>query len=210
MIKIFIADDHILIREGLKKLFKSEIDMEVVGDSEDPFEAIDFVSKNDVDILILDINLPNKSGLEVLKELKIFKPEIKTLMLSMHPEDRYAIRCLKAGAWGYISKDSDLEIIINAVHKISQGRKYVSERLAEQMALEVDMISQKKLHKSLSDRELEVLLLFVNGKGQTDIAEQLNLSISTINTYRSRIFQKLNIKSIAELTRYAIENKLIE
>jgi DNA-binding NarL/FixJ family response regulator len=184
--------------------------MEVVGDSEDPFEAIDFVSKNDVDILILDINLPNKSGLEVLKELKIFKPEIKTLMLSMHPEDRYAIRCLKAGAWGYISKDSDLEIIINAVHKISQGRKYVSERLAEQMALEVDMISQKKLHKSLSDRELEVLLLFVNGKGQTDIAEQLNLSISTINTYRSRIFQKLNIKSIAELTRYAIENKLIE
>lgn len=210
MIKIFIADDHILIREGLKKLFKSEIDMEVVGDSEDPFEVIEFVSKNDVDVLILDINLPNKSGLEVLKELKIVKPAIKTLMLSMHPEDRYAIRCLKAGAWGYISKDSDLEIIIKAVHKISQGRKYVSENLAEQMALEVDNLSQKESYKSLSDRELEVLLLFVNGKGQTDIAEQLNLSISTINTYRSRIFQKLNLKSIAELTRYAVENKLIE
>lgn len=210
MIKIFIADDHILIREGLKKLFKSEIDMEVVGDSEDPFEVIDFVSKNDVDILILDINLPNKSGLEVLKELKIVKPEIKTLMLSMHPEDRYAIRCLKAGAWGYISKDSDLEIIIKAVHKISQGRKYVSENLAEQMALEVNNLSQKEVYKSLSDRELEVLLLFVNGKGQTEIAEKLNLSISTVNTYRSRIFQKLNLKSIAELTRYAIENNLIE
>lgn len=210
MIKIFIADDHILIREGLKKLFKSEIDMEVVGDSEDPFEVIDFVSKNDVDILILDINLPNKSGLEVLKELKIVKPEIKTLMLSMHPEDRYAIRCLKAGAWGYISKDSDLEIIIKAVHKISQGRKYVSENLAEQMALEVNNLSQKEVYKSLSDRELEVLLLFVNGKGQTEISEKLNLSISTVNTYRSRIFQKLNLKSIAELTRYAIENNLIE
>jgi len=210
MIKLFIADDHILIRKGLKDIFKDEMDLKVVGDSDNPFDTIKFIQKNEVDILILDINLPGKNGIDVLKDVKALKPEIKVLMLSMYPEERYAIRCLKAGAAGYIAKDNNIENILIAIQKISQGRKYISQHLAEQIAYELDITSKKQIHEQLSDREFEVFLLLVNGKGQTEIANKLNLSISTINTYRRRILQKLNLKSIAELTRYALENKLLE
>lgn len=210
MIKLIIADDHMLIREGIKKLASNEVDIEIVAETDNPFEINTLLEKNDFDILLLDLNFPEKSGLDVLKDLKLIMPELKTLILSMHPEERYAIRALKAGASGYISKDSEPENIIKAIRKIATGRKYISPELSDQLLNELNDDSNKSLHETLSDREFQVMQLIAEGKSQTNIAEQLFLSISTVNTYRSRILEKLKLKSTSDLIHYAIENKLID
>lgn len=210
MIKVFIADDHALIREGFKRILKEEKDIEIMGESGDPFEINQKIEQLKIDVLILDINLPGKSGLDVLKEIKIQKPDQQILILSMHPEDRFAVRSLKAGAAGYLSKDSAPMELVQAIRKIAGGRKYISSNLAEKLAGELDTRLAKPAHEVLSDREFQIMNLIALGKPQNLIAEELSLSISTVNTYRSRVLEKLNLTSNAELIHYAIDNKLID
>lgn len=208
-LKIFISDDHILIREGLKKLLQYETDLKIVGEADNPDETIRFITNNNVDILILDINLPGMSGLDILKQLKLFKPELNVLILSMYPEEQFAERTLKAGASGYLTKETATDELIKAIRKVAKGGKYISPQLVEKLIFKKD--SEHELpHESLSDREFQVLKLMALGKAQIDIAANLNLSTSTINTYRSRILQKLGLKTNAELIHYALQNKLID
>lgn len=208
-LKIFIADDHLLIREGLKKLLHYEADLKIVGESDNPDDTIKFVTENDVDILILDINLPGKSGLDILKQLKMFKPDLHVLILSMYPEEQFAERTLKAGASGYLTKETATDDLIKAIRKVAKGGKYISSQLAEKLIFKKDT-EYEYPHESLSDREFQVLKLMAKGKSQIDIANELNLSTSTINTYRSRILQKLELKTNAELIHYALQNNLID
>lgn len=208
-LKIFIADDHSLIREGLKKLLLYETDLKIVGEADNPDDTVSFIINNEVDIVILDINLPGKSGLEILKPLKMLKPNLHVLILSMYPEDQFAERSIKAGASGYLTKDAAPEELIKAIRKVARGGKYISEHLAEKIIFKKEPGSEFS-HESLSDREFQVLKLMAIGKAQVDIAAELNLSTSTVNTYRSRVLEKLGLKSNAELIHYALEHKLID
>jgi DNA-binding NarL/FixJ family response regulator len=210
MIKIFLADDHILIREGLKRLINIEPDIRVIGESADPVEILRATKEGDYDILILDITLPQKSGLEILKEVKAMNPDAKVLILSMHPEERFAIRSLKAGAYGYLTKESAGDDIILAIKKIASGRRYLSENLAEKLAGGLELAKNKLPHEILSDREFEILRYIAQGKALTEIGEELNISVSTVGTYRSRILDKLKLSNNAELILYVLENHLID
>ncbi|MBK6681095.1 MAG: response regulator transcription factor [Ignavibacteriales bacterium] len=210
MIKIFLADDHILIREGLKRLINIEPDIRVIGESADPGEILKATKDGDYDILILDITLPQKSGLEILKEVKLMDPDAKVLILSMHPEERFAIRSLKAGAYGYLTKESAGDDIILAIKKIASGRRYLSESLAEKLAGGLELAKNKLPHEILSDREFEILRYIAQGKALTEIGEVLNISVSTVGTYRSRILDKLKLSNNAELILYVLENHLID
>ncbi|MFZ6034265.1 MULTISPECIES: response regulator [Melioribacter] len=211
MLTIYIADDHSLIREGIKNLIKHESDMKVVGETGNPLDIIDDVMKLKPDLIILDLSMPGRSGLDVLKDIKTLLPESKILVMTMMPEDQFAKRTLKAGASGYITKDSAVDEIINAIRKISSGRKYISQTLAEKLAedLEENKADKEPL-ELLSDREMLILKLISTGKSQTDIARDLNLSVSTVNTYRSRILEKLDLKSTADLIRFAIQHNINE
>lgn len=210
MINIIIADDHKLIRDGLRKLIENEIDLKITAETDNPFEISRLLENFKCDILLLDLQFPNKSGLDVLKDLKIQKPDLKVLILSMHPEERYAIRSLKSGASGYISKDDDPMLVIKAVRKIHDGRKYISPQVSEQLINDLGSDSNKPMHEYLSDREFQVFILIAKGKSQTNIANELSLSVSTINTYRGRILDKLKLKTTSDLILYGIENKLID
>jgi len=210
MINVFITDDHSLIREGLKKLFKDEMDIKVAGEAGNAKDTLEFVLKNNLDILVLDINLPDKSGLDLLKELKDFKPELRVLILSMHPEDRFAMRVLRAGAYGYVTKESAGEELVKAVRKIYNGGKYVSAALAEKLVIEIQSGSDKPVHEMLSDREFQVFQMIAAGKTLAEIADSLSLAVTTISTYRARILEKLNLHSNAELIHYAITNKQLD
>lgn len=211
MLTIYIADDHSLIREGIKNLIKHESDMKVIGETGNPLDIIDDVMKLKPDLIILDLSMPGRSGLDVLKDIKTLLPESKILVMTMMPEDQFAKRTLKAGASGYITKDSAVDEIINAIRKISSGRKYISQTLAEKLAedLEENKADKEPL-ELLSDREMLILKLISTGKSQTDIARDLNLSVSTVNTYRSRILEKLDLKSTADLIRFAIQHNINE
>lgn len=182
MIKILLVDDHQMIREGVKKILKSEPDIKILGEAKNGVEAIDFVSKNEIDLVVLDITLPGQSGIDIMKSLLKIKSKIKILIFSMHPEDRFAVRALKSGAHGYLTKDSGAEQLVNAIRKIINGNKYISETLAEQLALEIYEEKFKELHEYLSDREFEVFLMISRGKKVSNIADQLNISIPTVNT----------------------------
>lgn len=210
MINIFIADDHTLIREGIKKLLAQEIDIKLVGETSNPFEVVDQIIKSKCDILILDLSMPGKNGLDVLKEIKAQVPHVKVLIMTMLPEDQFAKRTLKAGASGYITKDRAGEELITAIRRVANGRKYVSQSLAELLVDDLDGTSHKSPHEILSDREFQILKMMANGKSQTAIADELSISISTVNTYRGRIFEKLNLHSNAELIHFAFQNNLNE
>lgn len=212
MINILIADDHPLVREGLKKVVdQSTIDIKVVGEASDAHELMDKLREITPDIVILDIAMPGKSGLDVLKEIKEFYPDLPVLMLSMHPEDRFAIRSLKAGASGYLTKSSISDQMVNAIRKIVvQKKKYISPNVAEQLADRVDLNNNKPLHESLSDREYQILCMIASGKKVNEIAEELSISIQTVHTYRSRIKDKMKLSTNVEITRYALENNLID
>ena len=210
MIKVFITDDHLLIREGFKKLLKDEMDIEVAGEAGNANDAMDFLLKNNVDVLILDINLPDKSGLDLLKELKEFKPDLRVLILSMHPEDRFAMRVLRAGAYGYVTKESAGEELVKAIRKVHSGGKYVSATLAEKLVFEIQSGSDKPVHEILSDREFQVFQMIASGKTLAEIADSLSLAVTTVSTYRARILEKLNLHSNAELIHYAITNNLLD
>lgn len=209
-IKIIIADDHSFLRMGIKKTISDEVDLKIVGEASNAADAIEVIKSTDADVAIIDISMPGKSGLDILKDLKALKLKIKVLILSMHPEDRFAIRALKSGAAGYLTKESAPDELVKAIRTILTGRKYVSSELAEKLA---DMLSgdtDKQPHEQLSDREYEVFIMIASGTKPQDIAEKLSISVHTVNTYRARILEKMAIGSNVELTHYAMHNKLID
>jgi two-component system, NarL family, invasion response regulator UvrY len=207
MIKILIADDHPLIREGLLRILKSAPEMTVVAQASSADEAMEHVQKLEIDIVLLDISLPGRSGLEILGEIRTLFPKLPVLVISMYPEERYAVQALKKGASGYLTKEGAADQLIQAIRKVLQGRKYVSAVLAEKLARNL-LGDSERSHEKLSDRELEVFRLISVGRTIRQISEELSLSMSTINTYRARILEKMNMKSDAELIRYAIQNDI--
>lgn len=210
MINVFIADDHALIREGIKNLLNPLSDIKLVGETANPYEVVGLIKKTKCDVLILDLSMPGKDGLDVLKEIKSIYPETKILIMTMLPEDQFAKRTLKAGASGYLTKESAPDELITAIRRIASGRKYVSQSLAERLAQDLDDASQKPIQELLSDREFQVMKMIASGKSQTKIASELSISISTVNTYRSRILEKLNLTSNAELIHFVYQNNLIK
>lgn len=212
IIKVIVTDDHSLVREGLKKIVsQGSIDIRVVNETSTAAELLELLSRELPDIVILDITLPGRNGLDVLKEIKDLYPKLPVLILSMHPEDRFATRAIKAGAAGYLTKSGIADELIKAIRVIvTQNKRYISPLVAEQLAQQMDMNSEKLLHEKLSDREYQVLCMIASGKKISKIAEELSLSVQTIHTYRSRIKEKMNMNSNVELTRYAIQNELID
>ncbi len=210
MINILIADDHAIVRQGLKQIIADQTDMRVGGEADNGIAALELLRKQNWDIAVIDISMPGRGGLDILKEIKSERPKLPLLVLSMHPEDQYALRALKAGAAGYITKESAPEELVTAIRKILSGRKYVSQSLAEKMADEIVGGSEKPLHEQLSNRELQVLCMIASGKTVSEIGKELSLSVKTISTYRARILEKMNMKNNAELTHYAITSKLVE
>jgi two-component system, NarL family, invasion response regulator UvrY len=210
MTKVFIADDHALIREGLKKILREESDMSVVGEAQTAVEVLDRIVSSGCDILVLDLGLPDRPGLEVLREVKKVLPHLCVLVLSMLPEDRFALRTLKAGADGYLSKESAAAELVVAIRRIAGGRKYVSQEISQDLLEKVRGDAPLMSHEALSDREFQILRLIGSGISASEIADRLNLSSSTVNTHRAHILEKMNLRTNAELMRYAIENKLIE
>ena len=209
MLRILIADDHAIIRKGLKQILLEAYPSAIIEEVREAEAAINKTITNEWDILICDLSMPGRSGLDVLQHVKQNLLKLPVLILSIHPEEQYAIRALKAGAAGYLSKDAATEELVKAVQRILQGRKYISSSLAEIMASELDQDTSKQPHELLSDREFHVFKLIADGKSVSEIAEQLSLSITTVSTYRSRILEKMEIKNNADMTRYALENKLI-
>ncbi|MBI4495929.1 MAG: response regulator transcription factor [Deltaproteobacteria bacterium] len=209
-IKILIADDHPIVRQGLKHILAEESDMAIEGEAYNSQGVLELIRKEKGDILILDITLPGRGGLEVLREIKRGTPKLPVLILSMHPEEQYGVRALKAGAAGYLSKESVPEKLVEAVRTILSGRKYISPVLAEKLAWEFERDSSSPLHEGLSDREYQILCLIASGRTLTEIARELCLSVKTISTYRARILNKMKMKNNAELTHYAIRNRLID
>jgi len=210
MIRVLIADDHSLIREGFKKIISREVDLKVVGEAQNSNEVLQFLSRNECDVIVLDISMPEKSGLDLLSELGEYYGRIAVLILSMHPEERFAIRALKAGASGYITKERAPEELVQAIRKIYKGGKYITSTLAEKLAMNIGRDAEKLPHERLSNREFQVFLSLAMGKPVAEIAKELFLSQSTINTYRARIFDKMNMNNHSELIHYAIRNKLID
>jgi DNA-binding NarL/FixJ family response regulator len=208
--KILIVDDHELIREGLKKVLVKHTEMSVVGEACDSIELHDQLKRLQVDIIIMDISLPGRSGLDLVNDLKKSYPEIKVLILSMHPEERFAIRALKAGAAGYLTKQSAAQELVKAIKRVMNGGKYISPALAEQLALEIESPSDKPAHELLSNREFEIMRMIGFGKSVSEIGEELSLSVNTVTSYRARIMEKMKMKTNAELIRYAIQHQLVE
>lgn len=209
MIKIFITDDHPLIREGIRNILREDPDMDVVGEAGNAFEVQKLIKSQQVDILLLDLSMPDKNGLELLKDLKYTHPNLPVLILSMYSEDQFAIRALKGGASGYITKESATDELIKAIRKIIAGHKYISAELAEKLAAEL-VSGNKEPHETLSDREFQVFRYIASGKRVCEISKELSLSERTIHTYRARIFQKMNMNSEAQLIHYAIQKDLID
>ncbi|WP_019141150.1 response regulator [Noviherbaspirillum massiliense] len=210
-IKILIADDHAIVREGLKQILADTKDIVVAGHAENGADAIKLARKGDCNVLLLDISMPDRSGIEVLKQVKKDVPKMAVLMLSMHREDQYAIRSLKAGAAGYLNKQSAPNELVDAIRQVASGRKYVTPALAQELANQVsDERLEKPPHETLSDREYQTLIMIASGKTVSDIAAELSLSVKTISMYRSRLLQKMKLRHNAELTHYAIKNQLVE
>lgn len=210
MIKILIADDHAIVREGLKQIVAEESDMKVTGEAANSNELFELLDKDSWEIVVLDINMPGKSGLEALKEMKTRNIKVPVLILSMFSEDQYGLRAIKAGAAGYLKKVSAPTELVSAIRKIVDGGKYISPTLAEKLADSVDVNNKKALHQNLSDREYQIMCFISLGKSAEEIAEELAISIHTVYSYRNRILEKMHLKSNVELTQYAIQNKLIE
>jgi DNA-binding NarL/FixJ family response regulator len=207
--KILITDDHAVVRQGLKQILLEEFTRAEFGEATNAQEAIERVWKENWDVVVLDITMPGRSGLEVLKEIKKSKPKLPVLVLSMHPEDQFAIRLLKIGASGYMTKESAPNELVGAVRKVIAGGRYVSPALAEKMASYLTIDVHTPPHERLSDREFLVLRLIASGKTPTAIAKELALSVKTISTYRMRILEKMSMANNAELTHYAIQNRLV-
>ena len=209
MIKVFIVDDHEIIRRSLKMVLKDASDLLVVGEAQDGKEALEIIPDTDIDVLLLDMNMPGKCGIELLTDLKKLKPEMHIIVLTIHPEDRFALKTLKAGASGYLCKDTALEELVSAIQKVHNKGRYISATLAEQLAFDLVPEHNDNNTSVLNEREQYVLIKIASGEKIKDIAYDMNLSISTIFTYRMKIFEKLKLCNNVELTHYAIENKLV-
>ena len=210
MIRVLIADDHAVVRQGLKQILGDTPEMVVAGEATNGQEVLDKVRAEAWDIVVLDISMPDRSGLDILKELQSERPKLPVLVLSMYSEDQFAVRVLKAGARGYLTKDSAPDELVKAIRKVVSGGTYVSAFLAEKLAFEIGTDSSKLPHEALSDREFQVLRLIAAGKSVKEIAAELYLSVKTVSTYRSRLLQKMNLETNAELIHYAIQNRLID
>ena len=209
MLKILIADDHAIVRQGLKQIVTETPDMVVAGEANNGQELLNKIKESDYDVVVLDITMPGRDGMDVLKQLRSEKPELPVLMLSIHPEEQYALRALRAGAAGYLTKESAPDELVVAIQKVSRGGKYISSSLAEKLAFELEVGREQAPHETLSDREYHVMCLIASGKTVMEIAQELSLSEKTISTYRSRILEKMKMKNNAELTYYAIKNQLV-
>jgi DNA-binding NarL/FixJ family response regulator len=210
MIRALIADDHAVVRQGLKQILGDTPEMLVAGEAANGQEVLDKVRAETWDVVVLDISMPDRSGLDILKQLRSERPNLPVLVLSMHSEDQYAMRVLKAGASGYLTKDSAADELVKAIRKVVSGGRYVSSFLAEKLALEIGADSNKLPHETLSDREFQVLRMIAAGKSVAEIAAELYLSPKTVSTYRARLLQKMNLGTNAELIHYAIQNHLID
>jgi two-component system invasion response regulator UvrY len=210
MIRILTVDDHAIVRNGLKILFEGRPETATFGEASNVQEAVRLVREQDWDVVVMDITLGDRSGIEVMKELKSIRPKLPVLILSMHSEAQFARRAFKAGAAGYITKDSLPDEIAKAINKVARGGKYVSPTLAEMLVMDVDSGIDKEPHERLSDRELEIMRLIALGKTVTEIADILSRSVKTISTHRARILEKMGMQTNAEITYYVIQNKLIE
>ena len=210
MTRILIVDDHVVVRAGVRRIFEEQQGETAFGEASTAQEALELVRAENWDVVVLDISLGGRSGLELIKELKQIRPKLPVLILSMHSEEQYARRAFRAGAAGYITKDNSRAELSAAVNKIIQGGRYVSPALAERLVFDIERGSDRPPHELLSDREFEVMQLIASGKTVGEIAEQLSLSDKTISTYRARILEKMGMKTNAELTYYAIANKLVQ
>ncbi len=208
MIRTLIVDDHPLVRAGFRKIIEAEIDIGVAGECGNAAEVLRFIREQECDVVVLDIDLPGKSGLDLLVDLRNLAPAAKVLVQSIHPEERYALRTLKAGASGYITKEAAADELVKAIREIHHGGKYISPRLAQMLACDLEKTG-KLPHEKLSDREFQILRLIGSGKEVGEISEMLSLSINTVNTYRKRLLEKMNMKSNAELMYYAIKHDLV-
>ena len=210
MIRVCVVDDHAVVREGIKRIISENAGMAVTAEAGDGAEALRIIQSKPCDVVVLDITMPKKSGLDILKELHLEAPRLPVLVLSVHAEEQYALRVLRAGAAGYLTKESAPDKLVQAIRKVVRGGKYVSAEIADKLVGEPSTDSSKALHEVLSDREYQVLCLIASGKTVTIIGEELNLSVKTISTYRVRILEKLQMKNNAELTHYAIKEGLID
>ena len=209
MIRVLIVDDHAILRRGLKEILMRELDGVMCGEAENGQQALDQIQSRDWDLLILDITMPGRGGLDVLKNLKALRPRLPVLVLSMHPEDQYGHRVRKAGASGYMNKESAPEELMKAVRKLLGGGRYVSPALAETLSSDSSQDTGRPAHETLSDREFEVLRKIASGKTVSQIAEELHLSVTTVSTYRARILEKMGMSTTAELMYYALRNHLV-
>jgi len=209
-IRVFIADDHAIVRAGLKQILAEEGDIVVAGEAETGLDATRLLGKARPHVMLLDISLPDRNGIEVLKQIKKDKPELAVLMLSMHREDQYAIRALKAGAAGYLTKQSAPRELVTAIRQVAGGQKYVSAALAQTLASQVGADHEAQAHEALSDREYQTLTMIASGRTVSEIAQELSLSVKTISEYRARLLVKMQLKTSAELTTYAIRNGLVD
>lgn len=209
MIKVLIADDHPIVRRGLKQILVEQRDMTVGGEARNAKEALDLADNGNWNVMVLDLNMPDMNGLDVLKQVKKKYPKSPVLILSVNPEEQYAVRALRTGASGYLTKESAPEELVKAIRKVVSGGKYVTSSLAERLALNLNDDDEKPLHETLSNRELQVMLGIASGKTVKTIAEGMFLSVKTISTYRTRILEKMQMKTNAELIHYAVKNGLV-
>ena len=207
--KILIADDHAIFREGLKQVISKSSIMTVAAEAENGMEVLKKVRENHFDVVVLDISMPGRNGLDILSDIKSIRPKVPVLILSMHPEEQFAVRAFRAGAAGYVTKGSPPHELLEALERVALGKKYISPSLADVIVTSLDLSNQKEPHRDLSNREYQVFCMIASGKPVGKIAEELSLSVKTISTYRANILRKMNLGNNAEITRYTIENKLI-
>jgi len=210
MIKVLVVDDHAIIRKGLKQILDDTEDMRVTGEADSGMQAIHMSQTEPFDLILLDISLPDKHGVEVLKQLKLNNPQMSVLMLSMHAEDQYAVRSMKAGASGYLNKQSAPAQLVEAIRQVAKGKKYISNELAQQLAAGLSEGFQELLHQTLSNREYQTLCLLASGKKLSEMAEIMSLSTKTVSVYRARLLDKMKLKTNAEAIQYAISNHLLD
>lgn len=209
-IRVLIADDHAIVRQGLRQILSDTPDLTVSGEAENGVQAVQMVRAGEWDVVLMDVSMPDRNGIDALKLIKKEHPRLPVLILSMYPEEQYAIRALKAGAAGYLTKQSAPELLVTAIRQVASGKKYVSPSLAEELANAIGDDSERPPHEKLSDREYQTLCMIASGKTPAEIAEALNLSVKTVSVYRARLLEKMNLRNNAELTHYGLKHGLAE